>query len=738
VRAFFIVILNALEVGGVAVGCGMQGGMRTGGPRALKIGRGRPTIPAMRVRSRPLRTLNGRMLVWLSVMLAPLIVGGVVGLVLQQYRLHESRVAADRVATKFLTLERTHHLLHDAEVAATARLLAPSDGDMAGRQLDAATDARRSLRRLEAVTGPAEAPYVRRARMLLNRAMGFSAQPRTRPGDEEAVRELHLDVFDAQDTLDALTDVFAGEVHDSGASARDQRLQGLALALSFLLSSLIAVLLALRLRRAIARPFAALRDSARRLGGGDLAHRVELHSFAELNEVAESLNVMARRLEDSRRELSHQAFHDDLTGLANRTVLFDRVDEALGRAGDRAVAVLFVDVDDFKAINDSLGHSVGDRVLTHLAARLRDALRPTDVVARLGGDEFAVLLEDMPDADHGAYVAERILLALSAPTTVGGIELSLGASIGVAVATAARRMTAEELMQAADLAMYAAKADGKRRYRTFDPAMLAGAIERLELEADLKRALENDELDVHYQPIVELATGYIRAVEALARWTHPVRGPIRPDVFIGLAEQTGLIVPLGRRLLARACADLPVLRERLAHPGLLVGVNLSARELLDPQLPAEVEGALAAAGLEPGALTVEITESVLMSDVEAAKTRLAELKALGVKVALDDFGTGYSSLAYLREFPVDCLKIDRAFSSGVADPRSEDHQLVRTIVDLGRTRGMLVIAEGIEDSDQHRALESLGCELGQGFHFCRPLPADALAETFTGAPVIGA
>jgi diguanylate cyclase (GGDEF)-like protein len=682
------------------------------------------------------------MLLWLSAMLAPLIIGGVVGLVLQQYRLHESRVAADRVATKFLTLERSHHLLHDAEVAVTARLLAPTDPDMAERQRIAAADARGALRRLEDVTGPAEAPYVRRAGTLLNRAMAFSAQPGRRPGDEEAQRELHLDVFDAQDTLDALTDVFAREVHDSGASARDQRMQGLALALSFLLSSLIAVLLALRLRRAIARPFAGLRDSARRLGSGDLSHRVELDSFAELNEVADSLNVMARRLEDSRRELSHQAFHDDLTGLANRTVLFKRVEEALLRAealdGDRAVAVLFVDVDDFKAINDSLGHSVGDGVLTHLAARLRDALRPTDVVARLGGDEFAVLLEDMPDAGHGAYVAERILLALSAPTTVGGIELSLGASIGVAVATAPNRMTAEELMRAADLAMYAAKADGKRRYRTFDPAMLAGAVERLELEAELKRALENDELDLHYQPIVELATGRIRAVEALARWTHPVRGPIRPDVFIALAEQTGLIVPLGRRLLARACEDLPRLRARLWHPDLLMGVNLSARELLDPQLPAEIERALAAAGLERGALTVEITESVLMSDVEAAKARLAELKALGARIALDDFGTGYSSLAYLREFPVDCLKIDRAFSAGVSEPGSEDHELVRTIVDLGRTRGMLVIAEGIEDADQQRELDRLGCELGQGFHFCRPMPADALAEALGRVPAVGA
>jgi diguanylate cyclase (GGDEF)-like protein len=682
------------------------------------------------------------MLLWLSLMLVPLIGGGVAGLVLQQYRIHQTRTTAHLVATKFLRLERTHHLLHDAEVAATGRLLAPADPE-AGRRLRAAdAAAERSLRGLEAVTNSDQRPLVGHARALWRRANAAATAPRQRPAGEDELRALHLDVFDAQDTLNALTDGFAGEVHDNAASARDQRTQGLALAISFLLSSGIAILLALRLRRAILGPLALLRASARRLGSGDLAHSVELDSFAELNEVAESLNAMAQRLDDSQRELSHQAYHDDLTGLANRTVLFERVQQALARAAtagdDRSVAVLFVDVDDFKAINDSLGHSVGDDVLRHLAARLRDALRPSDTVARHGGDEFAVLVEDIRERDGGARVAERMLLALSLPMNVGGIELSLGASIGVAVATPADAMTAEELMRAADLAMYAAKADGKRRYRTFDPAMLAGAVERLELEADLKRALEHDELDVHYQPIVELSTGRIRAVEALARWTHPRRGPIPPDVFIALAEETGLIVPLGRRLLARACGDLPVLRAQLDHPGLTMGVNLSARELLDPALPAAIEGETAAAGLERGALTVEITESVLMSDVAAAKARLAELKGLGVLVALDDFGTGYSSLAYLREFPVDRLKIDRAFSSGVAEPGSDDHELVRTILDLGRSRRMVVVAEGIEDADQHRELARLGCELGQGYLFCRPLPVDGLVAALRGAAVIGA
>jgi GGDEF domain-containing protein len=333
------------------------------------------------------------MLLWLSLMLLPLIGGGVVGLVLQQYRLHEMRTNGNRVATEFLTLERTHHLLHDAEVAATARMLGPTDPDLAARLRAADAPAVRSLQRLEAATGPAQAPLVRHARGLWSRANAFANETRTAPADDAAVRALHLDVFDAQDTLDALTDDLARKVHASAATGRDQRMQGLALALSFLLSSLIAVGLALRLRRAIARPLATLSASARRLGSGDLAHRVELHAFAELHEVAESLNAMAERLDTSQRELSHQAFHDDLTGLPNRTVLFDRVAEALARAqaagDDRSVAVLFVDVDGFKAINDSLGHSVGDGVLTNLAERLRDALRPSDTVARLGGDEFA-------------------------------------------------------------------------------------------------------------------------------------------------------------------------------------------------------------------------------------------------------------------------------------------------------------------------------------------------------------
>jgi diguanylate cyclase (GGDEF)-like protein len=693
----------------------------------------------MSVRPGRHRTLNSRLLVWLSCMLFPVIAGGVVGIALQQRQIHQTRAMSERIGTTFLSIERAHRALHAAEVAATARAQAPGEPATDAALWAAEARAAGALADLEAITADEHLAPVRRARALWGRADVMARTSGLRPAGDRRLRAMHALVFAAQGELEALTDVAVRRVRDGDESAGDHSLQALALVVSFLLSSAMAVALALHLRRAIGSPLGRLRLSARRLGRGDLDHRVELNSFAEFGEVADSLNAMASRLAESQRELSRRASHDELTGLADRSVLFERVERALARmAPDRAVAVLFIDVDDFKAVNDSLGHTVGDGVLSTIAARLRDAVRPSDSIARLGGDEFAVLVEDMREADGGVRLAERILLALSAPMLVGSIEVSLGGSVGVAIATAEDRTSGEDLLRAADLAMYAAKADGKRRYRTFEPSMLAGAVERLELEADLKRAVERDELDVHYQPIVELATGVVRGVEALARWNHPQRGPVAPDVFIALAERTGLIVPLGRRLLERACADLPHLRARLGHERLLLGVNLSTRELLDPELPERMTAALAAAGLGPGALTIEITESVLMSDVEAAKARLAELKERGALIAVDDFGTGYSSLAYLRQFPVDCLKIDRAFVDSVADTGSEDHSLVRTILSLGETRGLIVIAEGVEHAAQRDELHRLGCELGQGYLFCRPMSADDLAVVLRGRALVGA
>jgi diguanylate cyclase (GGDEF)-like protein len=446
-------------------------------------------------------------------------------------------------------------------------------------------------------------------------------------------------------------------------------------------------------------------------------------------------DALADTVRESEGELSHRAFHDALTGLANRALLFDRITHALERREGGGVGVLAIGLDDFKAFNDAMGHTRGDEVLVEVGRRLRGVLRPSDTVARLGGDEFAVLLEDLGERSGATGVAERILLALSAPVTIARREHELGASIGVAVANEQLR-DADELVRAADLAMHAAKSGGKGRYRSFEPSMLSGIVERIALARDLKRAIEFDEITVHYQPVVDMGSGRARGVEALARWNHRERGPIPPDVFIPLAEQTGMIVPLGRQVLARACADLPALRAGFDEPQMIVSVNLSAAELLAPDLPEHVMGAVEAAGISPGGVILEITETHIMSDLGAAIARLHELKALGFNLALDDFGTGYSSLAYLRNFPVDALKIDRAFIDHVADPGSDDHALVRAIISLGLTLDLRVVAEGIEREDQRRELKRLGCDRGQGYLFSRPLPAAELVLSYGRGPAV--
>jgi diguanylate cyclase (GGDEF)-like protein len=445
--------------------------------------------------------------------------------------------------------------------------------------------------------------------------------------------------------------------------------------------------------------------------------------------VARDFDSMAVTLRDSDLELNRRALHDPLTGLANRPLLFDRIGHALDRRDHGALGVLVIDLDDFKAFNDSLGHSRGDEVLVEVGRRLRGVLRPSDTVARVGGDEFAVLLEDIAEPSGVTGVAERILMVLSSPVKIAGRQLEVSASIGVAV-SGGELSDADEFVRAADLAMHAAKSGGKGRYRAFEPSMLAGTVERLTLGRELKRAVDNDELELHYQPVVDMGSGRARGVEALARWTPRGRGPVPPDVFIPLAEQTGLIVPLGRRVLERACADLPALRVGLDEPDMIVSVNLSAAELLAPGLPEHVLHCVEAAGITPGSLLLEITESQLMSDLDAAVARLHELKALGVHLALDDFGTGYSSLAYLRNFPVDALKIDRAFIDRLADPSSGDHALVRAIISLGQTLDLRVVAEGIECEDQRRELKRLGCDRGQGYLFSRPRPAAELPLEF--------
>jgi diguanylate cyclase (GGDEF)-like protein/PAS domain S-box-containing protein len=433
-------------------------------------------------------------------------------------------------------------------------------------------------------------------------------------------------------------------------------------------------------------------------------------------------------------QLTHQAFHDPVTGLANRALFAERVRHAIARTRreHHSVAVVFLDLDDFKTINDSLGHAAGDEVLVEVAKRLATSIRASDTAARFGGDEFALLLEDIEDVQEAADTADRVLEALALPLRVAHKELSLRCSIGISVVSEDAPAGAEELIRDADAAMYRAKRDGKGSYRLFEPEMHEGVLARLELRTDLQRAIATEQLELYYQPVVRIKDGSISGVEALLRWRHPERGMIPPDQFIPLAEETGLIVPIGRWVLREGCRHARRMRDALPpEAALTMSINLSVKQLQHSDVIADVRDAVQEAGIEPSALTLEITETVLMADTDLAVTRLRELKALGVNLALDDFGTGYSSLSYLSRFPVDILKLDRSFLCDGATP--EMSELASAVLALGSTLNLDVVAEGIEQPEQWTSLRDLGCEFGQGFFFARPMDAEAALEHLAAA-----
>ncbi|MEW6059060.1 MAG: EAL domain-containing protein [Actinomycetota bacterium] len=432
-------------------------------------------------------------------------------------------------------------------------------------------------------------------------------------------------------------------------------------------------------------------------------------------------------------QLQHQSLHDSITNLANRALFKDRVEHALERQArdDKPVTVLFMDLDDFKTVNDSLGHAAGDRMLAQVGERLKNCLRAADTAARLGGDEFAILLENVGQGVEPGDVAARILASLEGPFHLEGKEVFIRASIGIATAPFGaenRPKDAEELLRNADVAMYMAKEAGKGRYQAFEPAMHDTALRRLELKADLQRATDHNEFILHYQPVIELETGGICGLEALLRWNHPQRGLIPPLEFIPLAEETGLINPIGNWVLREACRQAVLLHERFgSDPPLYMAVNLSARQLQRPEIVAEIAEVLMDTGLDPCSLILEITESVMMRDVDLSIQRLTELKELGVKLAVDDFGTGYSSLNYIRRFPVDILKVDKSFVDGV-NRGGEESALTAAIIELAGILKLRPVAEGIERADQLEMLLDLHCDLGQGYYFARPLPMDGIDE----------
>ncbi len=429
-------------------------------------------------------------------------------------------------------------------------------------------------------------------------------------------------------------------------------------------------------------------------------------------------------------QLAHQAFHDPVTKLANRALFSDRVEHALMRAqrGVPEIAVMFIDLDDFKTINDSLGHAAGDEVLQEVGRRLKIAVRPTDTVARFGGDEFAVLLDGVTGSADAADAAARILRALDLPVEIDGKNVFPRASVGIClVGEDLETPEASELLRNADVAMYMAKRDSKGSYRVFEPTMHERVVERLELRSDLQHALALGQLELHYQPVVRLAGREILGVEALLRWNHPKRGTIPPNQFIPVAEETGLIIPMGRWVLESACREGVRLHEQFPRRNpLTISVNLSVRQLQSETLISDVRSALELSGLPASSLVLEITESLMLADTDFAMQQLYELKSLGIRLAMDDFGTGYSSLSYLSRFPVDILKMDRSFVGS-----DENEALTSAIIALGASLSLDVVAEGIELPEQASSLQALGCEIGQGFLFARPMNSEALADFLT-------
>jgi len=437
--------------------------------------------------------------------------------------------------------------------------------------------------------------------------------------------------------------------------------------------------------------------------------------------------MFARTWHQREKDLRYYALHDPLTDLPNRSSFLEHAESALGQASreSSSIAVLLVDLDDFEEVNHGLGDEAGDRLLTSVGERLEAAVRPGGFVARLCGDEFAVLLEDITDKGSAVSATRRVEEALSAPVEPNGSEVLVSASVGVAIGDPKQEVGPEGLLRNADVAMHAAKRKGKGRHKVFDPGASSTTSRRSLAEAEMRRAIKEEEFRVYYQPVVVLETGKVHGVEALVRWQHPVYGLIPPGEFVPPAEQTGLIALIGQRVLHEACHQVRLWQEEYpSDPPLMLSVNVSARQFQLPNLTEEIFGTLEKTGLDPRHLKLESTESVMVHDALAIAA-LRKLKNLGIELAMDDFGTGYSNLSYVKRLPIDTLKIDRTYVSGLGT-HAEDTAIVHATVAFAEALGLKIVAEGIETAEQLTLLRELGCELGQGYHFSEPLPGEAI------------
>jgi len=552
----------------------------------------------------------------------------------------------------------------------------------------------------------------------------------TQPSDEsvdDLLDPFHDDIDVASSVLADLHSYQGMQVANEIRALREREQTQLLTAAGVLATGLLlAGLLAWRLRRSITGPLHELEAAADTFGADDFAHRVVVKGDDELTRLGRAFNSMAAKLQKSRTELEHHALHDGLTGLPNRVLFMERLEHALARAHrpQSSVSVLYVDLDDFKTVNDTLGHEAGDRLLIVCAERLRTCVRAEDTVARLGGDEFGILLEDT--AENAAATAERITRAFRDVWPVATGQVAVKASVGVATLDGEGEV--DLLLRQADAAMYAAKARGKGTWQTFGRDLHTDILQAQTARSELAGAIERHELVAHYQPIVDLDTGAIQGVEALVRWNHPDRGLLGPPDFLEVAEHSGQILEIDAWMLGQACHQVREWqRETSAAANLFVSVNLSAQLLHHPRLAEQVADALETSGLAPQHLILEITESALIQDTQSAGAELARVKQLGVRLALDDFGTGYSSLSHLLRFPIDIIKIDRSFVSAI-DGEDTTPDLALGLVTLARTMHIQAVAEGVEDNKQLTALRQVRCESAQGYYFATPLPPHEMAS----------